>query len=64
MPSADGRTCVAAWAARAPEVAARPVGPSPRPAGPPPVGCHDLARDGGLLSCVVCGRTAQRNRWT
>eukprot|EP00974_Lingulodinium_polyedra_P024886 2406374-Lingulodinium_polyedra.AAC.1 len=31
------------------KAATRPVGPAPRPPGPPPVGCHDLARTG--VSC-------------
>eukprot|EP00974_Lingulodinium_polyedra_P077780 7529359-Lingulodinium_polyedra.AAC.1 len=27
--------------------------PQPRPFGPPPPGCHELVRDGGLLSCTA-----------
>eukprot|EP00974_Lingulodinium_polyedra_P116010 11157588-Lingulodinium_polyedra.AAC.1 len=35
-----------------------------RPPGPAPDGCHDPRREGDLLSCVACGRSAQRQRWT
>eukprot|EP00974_Lingulodinium_polyedra_P029479 2840680-Lingulodinium_polyedra.AAC.1 len=34
--------------------------PAPRPPGPPPPGCHELVKEGGLLSCTACGRSAQR----
>eukprot|EP00974_Lingulodinium_polyedra_P005306 500181-Lingulodinium_polyedra.AAC.1 len=35
----------------------------PRPPGTPPPGCHELVRDGGLLSCTACGRSAPKGRW-
>jgi hypothetical protein len=35
-----------------------------QPAGPPPPLLHALERDGGTLSCRLCGKKATRARWT